>query len=88
MPSADCSVLGAVNTMKKELVELRVNGRTLSREVMPTCSYLSQSELPVTLGLGKANQAESIEIIWPSGTMQKLASPAIDRLIKIVEPQN
>ncbi len=30
-------------------------------------SYCSQSELPVTFGLGRALQADSIEITWPSG---------------------
>ena len=30
---------------------MRVAGHTLSRQVMPTRSYLSQSELPVTFGL-------------------------------------
>jgi hypothetical protein len=53
---------------------------------MPTRSYLSQSELPVTIGLAKATQIESIEINWPSGTTQKLDSPVIDRLTTITEP--
>jgi enediyne biosynthesis protein E4 len=30
-------------------------------------SYCSQSELTVTFGLGKEDQAESVEIAWPSG---------------------
>jgi len=30
-------------------------------------SYCSQSELVLTFGLGRANIAESVEIIWPSG---------------------
>ena len=33
-------------------VTVRSGGRTMSRQVMPTKSYLSQSELPVTFGLG------------------------------------
>src|SRR5207249_1868476 len=33
------------------LVRLRASGQTLSRQVMPTRSYMSQSELPVTIGL-------------------------------------
>ncbi len=68
-------------------IKVRVNGHALSRQVMPTRSYLSQSELPVTIGLGKANQVESVEINWPSGVMQKIAPPAIDRLTTIIEPQ-
>ena len=67
-------------------ITVRVNGQTLSRQVMPTRSYLSQSELPVTIGLGKATRIESVEITWPSGAPQKLASPTIDRLTTITEP--
>jgi hypothetical protein len=30
-------------------------------------SYCSQSELTLTFGLGKASQADTVEILWPSG---------------------
>jgi hypothetical protein len=66
-------------------VKVRVNGRTLWRQVMPTRSYLSQSELPVTIGLGDATAVDSLEVIWPGGASQKLSLPAIDRLTTITE---
>jgi hypothetical protein len=66
-------------------VTVRVNGQTLSRQVMPTRSYLSQSELPVTIGLSDADKVDSIEILWPSGLKQKLISPATDRVCVITE---
>jgi hypothetical protein len=53
-------------------IRVRVDNQTLSRQVMPTRSYLSQSELPVTIGLGKATHVDSVEILWPTGTIQKL----------------
>jgi hypothetical protein len=67
-------------------IKARVSGRQLSRQVMPTRSYLSQSELPVTNGLGNADKVENVEITWPSGTVQKV-SPLIDRLTVITEPR-
>ncbi|HUD83485.1 MAG TPA: CRTAC1 family protein, partial [Candidatus Saccharimonadales bacterium] len=66
-------------------VKVRVNGRTLWRQVMPTRSYLSQSELPVTIGLGDAVGVDSVEVIWPGGAAQELSPPAIDRLTTITE---
>ena len=68
-------------------VKARVGGHTLSRQVMPTRSYLSQSELPVTIGLGKAEKVDGLEIAWPSGTKQKLDSLPIDRLSVVTEPR-
>jgi enediyne biosynthesis protein E4 len=66
-------------------IKVRVGGHTLSRQVMPTRSYLSQSELPVTIGLGDATNLDSIEILWPGGPTQKINPPAIDRVTVITE---
>jgi hypothetical protein len=68
-------------------IRVRAGGKSLSRQVMPTRSYLSQSELPVTIGLGTANRTESVEIVWPSGTRQKLPPPGIDRVTIVTEPR-
>jgi len=67
-------------------ITVRVNGQTLWRQVMPTRSYLSQSELPVTIGLGVATHPESVEILWPSGTRQKLEGVATERMVTVTEP--
>src|SRR5213075_526807 len=61
-------------------VRLRVNGRTLWRQVMPTRGYLSQSELAVTFGLGKSDRADEITVIWPDGSKQKVDSVRLDGL--------
>jgi hypothetical protein len=66
-------------------IKVRVGGRTLSRQVMPTRSYLSQSELPVTIGLGEATKVDSVEITWPGGAVQKITPPPLDRLTQITE---
>jgi enediyne biosynthesis protein E4 len=44
-------------------------GLRLTKMVKTGSSYLSQSELPVTFGLGKpkAGKTVSLEIVWPSG---------------------
>src|SRR5438045_5536845 len=51
-------------------VHARVKGKEMWRQVTPTRSYLSQSELPVTIGLGKETQVDLLEVKWPDGTIQ------------------
>ncbi|MFO1511819.1 MAG: ASPIC/UnbV domain-containing protein [Verrucomicrobiota bacterium] len=66
---------------------VRVNGQTLSRQVMPTRSYLSQSELPVTIGLGDAIRPDEVEILWPSGVHQKVDHVLVDQMLVVTESQ-
>ncbi len=68
-------------------VTLRARGRAQHRTVMPTRSYLSQSELPLTFGLGTADQVEAVEIRWPSGTRTALSEVPVNRLMVVREPQ-
>jgi enediyne biosynthesis protein E4 len=37
-------------------------------------SYLSQSELAVTFGLGKRDAAQKVVVEWPSGVTQEFAN--------------
>jgi hypothetical protein len=59
-------------------VQVKLPGRTLWRQVMPTRSYLSQTELPVTFGLGKVDKVESVIVHWPDGTRQKVEQVKVD----------
>ena len=51
-------------------VKVRVGNRVFSQTVMPTRGYLSQSELPVTIGLGKTSKIDDVQIFWPDGTRE------------------
>jgi hypothetical protein len=64
-------------------INVHAGDRVLSREVMPTRSYLSQSELPVTIGLGNANRPDTVEILWPDGSKQNVDSFNLDALTKV-----
>jgi enediyne biosynthesis protein E4 len=48
-------------------------------------SYLSSSELLLTFGLGSERRAESIELDWPSGQVDRLSDVAADQTITIKE---
>lgn len=67
-------------------VTVRVNGQTLARQVMPTRSYLSQSELPLTFGLGDATRVDDIKIVWPGGHLQSISGVKMDALHEVREP--
>ena len=70
------------------LVELSVDGVTQRRMVMPTRSYLSQSELPVTFGLGSGSMPDELHISWPDGEQQTVPVPAVDVMMSIEQHDN
>ena len=47
--------------------------------------YLSSSELVLTFGLGKAAQADEIELRWPSGQVDKLSKIAAGQTLTVKE---
>jgi hypothetical protein len=59
----------------------------LFRMVKTGSSYASQSELPLTFGLGKpeAGRTMSIEIIWPSGQKDSLSKIGANQFITVKE---
>jgi hypothetical protein len=50
-------------------------------------SYLSQSELPVTFGVGRRDVVERLVIAWPSGATQEFTNVATGRAYACVEGQ-
>jgi hypothetical protein len=48
-------------------------------------SYASQSELPLTFGLGSSARPVRVEVAWPSGVVDTIPSVAADRTITIEE---
>jgi hypothetical protein len=64
-------------------VALTAGGVTQTRQVMPTKSYLSQSELPLTFGLGAATAVDRLTVTWPGGAVQEVAVPGVDREITV-----
>jgi hypothetical protein len=66
-------------------IRVRVGEHVLWRQVMPARSYLSQSELPVSIGLGSASQADEIEVIWIGGERQQVTIPAVNTTTVVAE---
>jgi len=76
-----------VSVSFRHAIKVRVGAQTLSRQVMPTRSYLSQSELPVTIGLGNATRPDSVEILWPDGSRQKLDAVPLGQTTVVEQPR-
>ena len=68
------------------LVEVYQGEQILRRQVMPTGSYLSQSELPVTFGLGSNSKIDRIVIRWADGSKQEVSGLAVDKTHAIEQP--
>jgi hypothetical protein len=68
-------------------IKVVAGGLTQYDQVSFAAGYASSSAGPVHFGLGVNKAAESIEIRWPSGTVQELKNVAADRVVKVKEPR-
>ena len=60
-------------------------GRSQRQDVLSQSSFYSQNDLRLHFGLGEAKQADSIEIRWPSGTVQTVRNLRGDRIVTLRE---
>jgi hypothetical protein len=66
-------------------IKLFAGGVTQTRMVRSGSSYLSQSELPVSFGLGKHDRIERVVVEWPSGRAEEFKDLAAGRAYEITE---
>ena len=67
------------------VVKVAAGNGAQSQMLRSGSSYLSSSELVLTFGLGAQTQADSVEIRWPSGQVDKLTNVAADQIITVKE---
>jgi hypothetical protein len=63
-------------------------GTTQSRMVKSGSSYLSQSELPVTFGVGRRDVVDRVVVSWPSGATQEFKNVATGKAYACAEGQS
>lgn len=66
-------------------VRILAGGSAQLRMVKGGSSYLSQSELPLTFGLGKRDRIEQVAIDWPSGRAEEYKNLGAGRCYECVE---
>jgi len=65
-------------------VEVTVRGgASLWQMVKTGSSYASQSELPLTFGLGRAAGVDSVRVVWPGGATERIGAIDANRSITI-----
>jgi hypothetical protein len=64
-----------------------VSGRTLYNHVTTSVGFMSSSDKRVHFGLGAETAIRSVEIRWPSGSVQTLSDVKVDQILKVVEPE-
>lgn len=62
------------------------SGKTLFNHATTSVGYASSSEPLVRFGLGGEDRAKTVEIMWPSGTIQHLTDVAAGRVVAVQEP--
>jgi hypothetical protein len=75
------SALGAVVTVES------ASGKQ-TQTVHSGSSYLSQSDLALTFGLGRDGVVKTMEIRWPSGRVDRKANLKANQFLNIREGQN
>ena len=78
MPKSPRDAIGAT-------VYLTANGMRQRGDVISGGSYLSSSDQRLHFGLGQATKVDTAEIRWPSGAVEQVQIPSVDRIVTIEE---
>jgi hypothetical protein len=62
------------------------SGRTLYNHVTTSVGFMSSSDRRAHFGLGSETKLDHVEIHWPSGIVQRIDHPSVDRIMKVEEP--
>jgi hypothetical protein len=66
-------------------IRVKTPARILVDEVRSGSSYISNSDMRVHFGLGKADKIEWVEVRWPSGLLERFSDLAVDQVHTLKE---
>ena len=66
-------------------IKVICEGLTQINEVRSGSSYLSQNDLRVHFGLGKSDTVDLLEVIWPSGLVERFENLSVNRVVIVQE---
>jgi hypothetical protein len=67
------------------IVRIFYEGHSQTRTVKGGSSYLSQSELPVTFGVGKRDKIDRVQMEWPSGAKEEFKDLGAGKAYQCIE---
>jgi hypothetical protein len=73
------------NGIGAKVTVTRADGVKSWQMVHSGSSYCSQSELPLTFGLGRNDRANRVEVRWPSGKVESIRDLRANQLYTIRE---
>lgn len=69
------------------LVKLQSGDHEWMQMVMPTRSYLSQSEKTLTFGLAENQQVDELTVQWPGGESETFTIDGVDRTVELTQAE-
>ena len=66
-------------------IEVKIGVNTYSHQSVLSSSYLSTNSTIAHFGLGKAKQADSVTVTWPSGVVTEQTDVTLNQLIVVTE---
>jgi enediyne biosynthesis protein E4 len=69
------------------VVKVKAGPLTLRRVVQSGTSYLSQDDMRPHFGLGRAAQADAVEVRWPDGTTTRLENVKANQIAEVQQPR-
>jgi hypothetical protein len=64
---------------------LTANGITQRNDVISGGSYISNHDMRLHFGIGKAKQVDKLEIRWPDGSKENVTLSGVNHVYRIVE---
>jgi len=68
-------------------IKLVADGQAQYNHVTTATGYASSSAGPVHFGLGRSDRVDEVEVLWPSGTRQRIKDVASNQMLHLKEPR-
>jgi hypothetical protein len=68
-------------------VEVHTPRGVLVQTMEPAMGFMAQSEKTLTFGLGDDDRVRRVVVRWPSGVLQEVRAPGVNRRLVITEPE-